>query len=207
MIRTLRICSLKSFHILRTAVLIIFITLYITFPVLTYLLTGRLYPFTSFLQFPSTHSLPLGTTHLISFSVCVCLLLKYNWPTMLCSFLVYNSDLIFLFKNDHLGFALGLFLFLFIYLVLAVLGLYCCKGAFAICGEQGLSLVVVHGFFHCCLWWLLSCCGAQGMRAARGCGAQAQLPHGMWHLLGSGIESTFPASAGKFFVTGPPGKA
>ena len=166
MIRTLRICSLKSFHIQRTAVLIIFITLYITFPVLTYLLTGRLYPFTSFLQFPSTHSLPLGTTHLISFSVCVCLLLKYNWPTMLCSFLVYNSDLIFLFKNDHLGFALGLFLFLFIYLVLAVLGLGCCKWAFSICGEQGLLshrgarvfplLFVVASLF----------CGAQGMRAA-----------------------------------------
>ena len=72
---------------------------------------------------------------------------------MLCSFLVYNSDLVFLFKNDHLGFALGLFLFLFVYLVLAVLGLGCCSGCSPVVAGRGCSLVVVHRLS---LQWLLA---------------------------------------------------
>ena len=38
------------------------------------------------------------------------------------------------------------------------------------------------------------------------CGAWAQLLRGMWDLPGSGTEAVFPALAGRFFTTEPPGK-
>ena len=37
-------------------------------------------------------------------------------------------------------------------------------------------------------------------------GTQAQLPHCVWDLPGPGIEPVFPALAGRFLTTGPPGK-
>ena len=46
--RTLKIYSLNNFHIQCTAVLIIFIMLYITFLALIYLITGNWYLFTAF---------------------------------------------------------------------------------------------------------------------------------------------------------------
>ena len=36
--------------------------------------------------------------------------------------------------------------------------------------------------------------------------AQAYSPHGMWDLPGPGVEPVFPALAGGFLTTGPPGK-
>ena len=40
----------------------------------------------------------------------------------------------------------------------------------------------------------------------RSCAAWAQLLHGVWALLGSGIEPLSPALAEGFFTTEPPGK-
>ena len=75
-------------------------------------------------------------------------------------------------------------------------------------------------------WGGFSCCGARALGPAasaveaRGprscgsralehgldsCGAQAELLCGIWGLLGSGIEPVFPALAGGFFTTEPPG--
>ena len=48
--RTLRIYSLNHFHILHTAVFVIFIMLYFMSLVLIYLVTGSLYLLTTFIQ-------------------------------------------------------------------------------------------------------------------------------------------------------------
>ena len=76
------------------------------------------------------------------------------------------------------------------------------------------------------LWWLLLLCGtgcrcAGSVVVARGlsscglqalecrlssCGARAQLLRGMWDLPGPGLEPVFPALAGGFLTTAPPGK-
>ena len=50
--RTLRIYIFNNFHILHTAVLIIFIMLHIISLILIYLISGSLYLLTAFTQFP-----------------------------------------------------------------------------------------------------------------------------------------------------------
>ena len=44
-------------------------------------------------------------------------------------------------------------------------------------------------------------------RGLSSCGAQASLLHGMWDLLGPGLEPVSPALAGRFLTTVPPGKS
>ena len=98
--------------------------------------------------------------------------------------------------------------------------------AFSSCGERGLLFVAVRGLLSHCGGF--SCCGAQalGTRAsvvvARGlssCGSQALerrlssygarawLLCGMWDLPRPGLEPVFPALAGGFLTTAPPGKS
>ena len=61
------------------------------------------------------------------------------------------------------------------------------------------SVVVVHG---------LSSCGLQALeRRLSSCGARAQLLRGMWGLPGPGLEPMYPALAGRFLTTVPPGKS
>ena len=94
---------------------------------------------------------------------------------------------------------------------------------FSSCGEWGLlcscGVQASHcSGFSCCRVWVL---GTQtSVIAARGLScsswalehrlnsrrAQALLLQGMWNLPGSGIEPVFPALAGRFFTTEPPGK-
>ena len=74
--------------------------LYITFLVLIYLVTKSdfvpFYLLTTFTQSSSFHSPTLVITNIISFSMS--LFLKYNWlQQTLCWFLLYNSDLQFLY--------------------------------------------------------------------------------------------------------------
>ena len=73
-----------------TAVLIIFITLYIT--PLTYLTTASLYLLTTIPQLLLPHSPLVITTNLTSFSMSLpsSLFLKCNWPITLWQFLVCN---------------------------------------------------------------------------------------------------------------------
>ena len=105
----------------------------------------------------------------------------------------------------------------FIYLFLAALGLHCCARAFSSCGERGLLFVVVHrlliavaslvvehglqarGLSSCDLW-ALEC-----RPSSRG--ARAQLLCGMWDLPKPGLQPVFPALAGGFLTTAPPGKS
>ena len=72
----------------------------------------------------------------------------------------------------------------------------------------------------CSLWWLLllrstgsrhvgfGSCGSRALECRLSSyGARAQLFHSMWDLLGPGLEPVFPALAGGFSTTAPPGKS
>ena len=92
----------------------------------------------------------------------------------------------------------------FIYLFLAALGLCCCAWAFSSCDEWGLLFIAMHGL----LIAVASLVAEHGLQA-RGlssCGTQAQLLYGMWDLPGPGLEPISPSLAGRFLITGPPGK-
>ena len=53
-----------------------------------------------------------------------------------------------------------------------------------------------------------SSCGLRAPeRRGSSCGARAQLLRGMWDLPGPGLEPVFPALAGGFLTTAPPGKS
>ena len=87
---------------------------------------------------------------------------------------------------------------------MAVLGLRFCVRAFSSCGKRGplfiavlrplaiaASLVAEHRLQMCML---------------SNCGSWAQLLRGMWHLPRPGLKPMFPALAGRFSTTAPPGK-
>ena len=87
--------------------------------------------------------------------------------------------------------------------------LLCCSarashcGGFSCCGARALgvraSVVVAHG---------LSSCGSRALeRRLSSCGTRAQLLDGMWDLPRRGLEPAFPALAGGFLTTVPPGKS
>ena len=92
---------------------------------------------------------------------------------------------------------------------------------------RGLSLVTVSGGYSL-LWcagfslqWLLlllwstgsrhagfGSCGSWALeRRLSSCGTRAQLLRGIWDLPGPGLEPGFPALAGEFLTTTPPGKS
>ena len=75
-------------------------------------------------------------------------------------------------------------------------------GGFSCCGTRAVgmqaSVVVSRG---------LSSCGSQALeRRLSSCGTRAQLLRGMWDLPRPGLEPVFPALAGGFSTTAPPGK-
>ena len=84
---------------------------------------------------------------------------------------------------------------LFFKTVLAALGLCCCARTFSSCDEQGLLFIVVQGVS---LW---------ALEHGLSCGTQAELPCGMWNISGPEFKPMFPALAGRFFTTAPPGKS
>ena len=96
------------------------------------------------------------------------------------------------------------FFFKFIYLFLAVLGLCFCARAFSSCGERGPLLIAVHGP----LTITASLVAEHRLQTRRlsSCGSRAQLLRGMWDLPRPGLEPVFPALAGGFSTTAPPGK-
>ena len=107
---------------------------------------------------------------------------------------------------------------------MTVLGLHCCAGFSLVVAKGSYSLVAVHGLLIAVASLVaedrlegmqasvvsargLSSCGSQALehRLSR-CDTQSQLLHGMWDLLGPGIEPVSPALSGTFFITEPPGK-
>ena len=89
-------------------------------------------------------------------------------------------------------------------------------GLSLVAASRGYSSLWCTGFS---LQWLLllwssgsrhagfSSCGSRALeRRLSSCDARAQLLHGMWDLPGPGLEPVFPALAGRFLTTVPPGK-
>ena len=96
------------------------------------------------------------------------------------------------------------FIYLFIYLFLAVLGLCFCARAFSSCGKRGPLFIVVRGP----LTIVASLVAEHRLQTRRlsSCGSRAHLLHGMWDSPRPGLEPVFPALAGRFSTTAPPGK-
>ena len=69
MMRTFHIYCLSNFQLYNTVVLTPVTMVYITFPELTYLITGSLYLLTTFSHFPHPNPPPLATTNLFSVSM------------------------------------------------------------------------------------------------------------------------------------------
>ena len=99
-------------------------------------------------------------------------------------------------------FFLNKFIYLFVYL--AALGLRCCARAFSSCGERGPLLIAVRVPLTVATSLVVE--HRLQTRRLSSCGSWAQLLRGMWDLPGPGIEPVFPALAGRFSTTAPPGK-
>ena len=96
------------------------------------------------------------------------------------------------------------FKYLFIYLFMAVLALCFCARAFSSCGKRGPLFIAVRGP----LTIAASLVAEHRLQTRRlsSCGSWAQLLRGMWDLPRPGLEPVFPALAGRFSTTVPPGK-
>ena len=88
---------------------------------------------------------------------------------------------------------------------MAVLGLRFCARAFSSCGKRGPLFIAVCGP----LTIAASLAVEHRLQTRRlsNCGSRAQLLCGMWNLPRPGLEPVFPALAGRFSTTAPPGKA
>ena len=85
-----------------------------------------------------------------------------------------------------------------------MLGLRFCARAFSTCGKWGPLFIVVRGP----LTVVASLVAEHRLQMRRlgSCGSRAQLLRGMWDLPRPGLEPVFPALAGGFSTTAPPGK-
>ena len=87
---------------------------------------------------------------------------------------------------------------------MAVLGLRFCARAFSSCGKRGPLLIAVRGP----LTIATSPVAEHRIQTRRlsNRGSRAQLLRSMWDLSRPGLEPVFPALAGRFSTTAPPGK-
>ena len=93
---------------------------------------------------------------------------------------------------------------LFVCLFLAVLGLRFCARAFSSCGERGPLFIAVRGPLTIAASLVVE--HRLQTRRLSSCGSRAQLLRGMWDFPRPGLEPMFPALAGRFSTTAPPGK-
>ena len=114
------------------------------------------------------------------------------------------------------GLGINLFIYLFIYFWLRWF-FVAARGLSVVAASGGYSSLRCAGFS---LRWLLllrsmdsrcasfSSCGTRAVEhRLSSCGAQAYLLCGMWYLPGPGLKPVFPALAGGFLTTVPPGKS
>ena len=103
-----------------------------------------------------------------------------------------------------ISFFFNITLFIYLYFM-AVLGLRFCARVFSSCGKWGPLFIAVRGP----LTIVASLVAEHRLQTRRlsNCGSRAQVLRGMWDLPRPGIEPMFPALAGGFLTTGPPGKA
>ena len=92
----------------------------------------------------------------------------------------------------------------FFFFFMAVLGLHFCARAFSSCCKRGPLFIAVCGP----LTITASLVAEHRLQMHRlsNCGSRAQLLRGMWDLPRPGLEPVFPALAGRFSTTAPPGK-
>ena len=85
-----------------------------------------------------------------------------------------------------------------------MLGLRFCARAFSSCSKRGPLFIAVHGP----LTIVASLVAGHRLQTRRlsSCGSRARLLRGMWDLPRPGLEPVFPALAGGFSTTAPPGK-
>ena len=100
--------------------------------------------------------------------------------------------------------AASFFKFIYLFLFMAVLGLRFRARAFSSCGKWGPLFIAVRGP----LTIAASLAAEHRLQTRRlsSCGSRAQLLHGMWDPPRPGLEPVFPALAGRFSTTAPPGK-
>ena len=96
------------------------------------------------------------------------------------------------------------FKYLFIYLFMAVLGLRFCARAFSSCGKWGPLFIAVRGPLTIAASLVVE--HRLQTRRLSSCGSRAQLLRSMWDLPRPGLEPVYPALAGRFSTTAPPGK-
>ena len=80
----------------------------------------------------------------------------------------------------------------------------------SLCDTLHLKVNSVHSLIFTLVLAVLGlCCRAQALRARplSSCGSQAQLPQGTWDRPRPGVKPTSPVWAGRFFITGPPGRS
>ena len=87
---------------------------------------------------------------------------------------------------------------------MAELGLHFCARAFFSCGERGPVFIAVRGPLTIAASLVVE--HRLQTRRLSSCGSRAQPLHGMWDLPRPGLEPVYPASAGGFSTTAPPGK-
>ena len=85
-----------------------------------------------------------------------------------------------------------------------MLGLHFCARAFSSCGKQGPLFVAVHGPLTVAASLVEE--HKPQTRRLSSCGSRAHLLRGMWDLPRQGLEPVYPALAGRFSTTAPPGK-
>ena len=88
---------------------------------------------------------------------------------------------------------------------MAVLGLRFCTRTFSSCGKWGPLFIAVHGPLTIAASLVAE--HRLQMRRLSNCGSRAQLLRGMWDLPRPGLEPVYPALAGGFLTTAPPGKS
>ena len=87
---------------------------------------------------------------------------------------------------------------------MAVLGLRFCARAFSSCSKWGPLFIVVHGPLTIAASLVVE--HKFQTRRLSNYGSQAQLLRSTWDLPRPGLEPVFPALAGRFSTTAPPGK-
>ena len=95
---------------------------------------------------------------------------------------------------------------------MAALGLRCCVWAFLQLWRVGATLRCAWashcgGLSRCRAWALVVRASVVVALGLSSCGSRAQLLRGMWDLPRPGLEPVFPALAGGFPTTAPPGKS
>ena len=96
------------------------------------------------------------------------------------------------------------YLFIYLFIFLAVLRLSFCARTFSSCGKRGPLFIVVHRP----LTIAASFAAEHRLQTCTlsSCGTRAHLLRGMWDPHRPGLEPMFPALAGRFSTTVPPGK-